>query len=134
MSNARPEHLAQAQQIAPVVCVQNSYGLGHRPRQDQLLRACGEQGVAFVPFFAIAGAGREAGPSGAEPGEILAVAREHRATPVQVRLAWALQRGPHVLVIPGTGDLGHLADNIAAGALRLTPGDLARLDAFHQDQ
>jgi pyridoxine 4-dehydrogenase len=114
--------------------VQNSYGLGHRPGQDQLLRACGEQGLAFVPFFAIAGAGREAGPSGAEPEQVLAVAREHQATPAQVRLAWALQRGPHVLVIPGTCDPGHLADNIAAGALRLTPGDLARLDAVHQDQ
>ena len=134
VSNARPEHLAQARQIAPVVCVQNSYGLGHRPGQDQLVRACGELGVAFVPFFAIAGAGREAGPSGAEPEQVLAVAREHQATPAQIRLAWALQRGPHVLVIPGTSDLGHLADNIAAGALRLAPGDLARLDAVHQDQ
>ena len=134
VSNARPEHLAQARQIAPVVCVQNSYGLGHRPGQDRLVRACGEQGVAFVPFFAIAGAGREAGPSGAEPGQVLAVAREHQATPAQVRLAWALQRGPHVLVIPGTSDPGHLADNIAAGALRLTPGDLARLEEVHQDQ
>jgi pyridoxine 4-dehydrogenase len=133
VSNARPEHLAQAQEIAPVVCAQNSYGLGHRPEQDQLLRACSEQGVAFVPFFAIAGAGREAGPVGAEREEILAVAREHQATPAQVRLAWALQRGPHVLVIPGTCDLGHLADNIAAGALR-APGDLARLGAVHQDQ
>ena len=117
-----------------MVCVQNSHGLGHRPRQDQLLRACGEQGVAFVPFFAIAGAGREAGPSGTEPDEVLAVACEHRATPAQVRLAWTLQRGPHVLVIPGTSDLGHLTDNIAARALRLTPSDLARLDAVHHDQ
>ena len=134
VSNARPEHLAQARQIAPVVCVQNSYGLGHRPGQDQLLRTCGEQGVAFVPFFAIAGAGRKAGPSGAEPEQVLAVAREHQATPAQVRLAWALHRGPHVLVIPGTSDPAHLAGNIAAGALRLTPGDLTRLDAIHQDQ
>ena len=134
VSNARPKHLAQAQQIAPVVCVQNSYGLGHRPGQDQLLRTCGEQGVAFVPFFAIAGGGREAGPSGAGPEQVLAVAREYQATPAQVRLAWALHRGPHVLVIPGTSDPAHLADNIAAGALRLTPGDLARLDAIHQDQ
>jgi pyridoxine 4-dehydrogenase len=134
VSNARPEHLAQAQEIAPVVCVQNSYGLGHRPQQDQLVRACGEQGVAFVPFFAIAGAGREAGPSGAEPGEVLAIAREHQATPAQIRLAWALHRGPHVLIIPGTSDLGHLVDNIAAGAMRLTPGDLARLEEVHQDQ
>lgn len=134
VSNARPEHLAQAQAVAPVVCVQNSYGLGHRPRQDAFVRACGEQGVAFVPFFAIAGAGREAGPGGAEPGEVLAVARAHDATPAQIRLAWALARGPHVLVIPGTGDLGHLADNVAAGALRLTQDELTALDAIHQDQ
>jgi pyridoxine 4-dehydrogenase len=87
-----------------------------------------------VPFFAIAGAGREAGRSGAEPGEVLAVAREHQATPAQVRLAWVLQRGPHVLVIPGTSDPGHLADNIAAGGVRLTPGDLARLEKVHQHQ
>lgn len=132
VSNARPGHLAQAQAIAPVVCVQNSYGLGHRPQQDAFVRSCAEQGVAFVPFFAIAGAGREAGPGGAEPGEVLAVARAHDATPAQVRLAWALARGPHVLVIPGTGDLGHLADNVGAGALRLTPDDLAALDAIHQ--
>jgi pyridoxine 4-dehydrogenase len=134
VSNARPEHLAQARAIAPVVCVQNSYGLGHRPQQDTLLRACGEQGVAFVPFFAIAGAGREAGPSGAEHDEVLAIARAHHATPAQIRLAWALRRGPHVLVIPGTGDLGHLAENVAAAALRLDPDDLGRLEAVHQDQ
>ena len=134
VSNARPEHLAQAQAIAPVVCVQNSYGLGHRPQQDEFLRSCGEQGVAFVPFFAIAGAGREAGPSSREHDEVLEIARAHHASPAQIRLAWALQRGPHVLVIPGTGDLDHLADNIAAGALRLAPDALARLDAIHQDQ
>ena len=134
VSNARPEHLAQAQDIAPVVCVQNSCGLGRRPQQDQLVRGRGEQGMAFVPFFAIAGAGREAGRSGAEPPEVLAIAREHQASPAQVRLAWALQRGPHVLVIPGTSDPAHLADNIAAGGLRLTPGDLARLEKVHHDQ
>lgn len=132
VSNIRPEHLAQAQAIAPVVCVQNSYGLGHRPEQDRLVRTCGEQGVAFVPFFAIAGAGREAGPSGVEHDAVLAIARAHQASPAQVRLAWALHRGPHVLVIPGTGDLDHLADNVAAGALRLTADDLARLEAIHQ--
>jgi aryl-alcohol dehydrogenase-like predicted oxidoreductase len=132
VSNARLEHLAQAKAIAPVVCVQNSYGLGHRPQQDQLLFACGEQGVAFVSFFAIAGAGREAGPSGAEHDDVLAIARAHQATPARIRLAWALRRGPHVLVIPGTGDLDHLADNIAAAALRLTPDDLVRLEANHQ--
>ncbi|HEY3611574.1 MAG TPA: aldo/keto reductase [Pseudonocardiaceae bacterium] len=132
VSNARLEHLAQARAIAPVVCVQNSYGLGHRPQQDQILRACGEQGVAFVPFFAIAAAGREAGPSGAEHDEVLAIARLRHVSPARIRLAWALQRGPHVLVIPGTGSLDHLADNVAAAALRLEPDDLARLEAVHQ--
>ncbi|MEV4056491.1 oxidoreductase [Amycolatopsis sp. NPDC049688] len=131
ISNARPAHLAQAQAIAPVVCVQNAYGLGYRPEQDAFLDTCGEQGVAFVPFFAIAGAGREAGAGDDEHEEVLAIARAHEASPVRVRLAWALQRGPHVLVIPGTGSVGHLEDNVAAGALRLTPDELARLDAVH---
>jgi len=132
VSNVRPEHLAQAMAIAPVVCVQNSYGLGHHPGQDQFLRYCGERGVAFVPFFAIAGAGRETGASGAEHDQVLATARAHRVSPARVRLAWALARGPHVLVIPGTGDPDHLADNVAAATLRLEPDDLARLDAVHQ--
>jgi aryl-alcohol dehydrogenase-like predicted oxidoreductase len=108
-------HLAEAQAIAPVVAVQNPYGLGFRTGQDELLRLCGEQGVAFVPFFSIAGANQEAGGG----------------THAAVRLAWTLARGPHVLVIPGTGDPGHLADNIAAGDLRLSAEELARLDAIH---
>lgn len=132
ISNARPAHLAQAQAVAPAVCVQNAYGLGYRREQDAFLDTCGEQGIAFVPFFAIAGAGREAGAGGDEPAEVLAVARAHGASPVRVRLAWALHRGPHVLVIPGTGSPDHLEDNVAAGALRLTPDELARLDTLHR--
>ncbi|MGP3638405.1 aldo/keto reductase, partial [Streptomyces sp. 24-1644] len=61
LSNVTPEHLTEAQAIAPVVCVQNQYGIGARPEQDAFLRRCGEEGIAFVPFYAIAGAGREAG-------------------------------------------------------------------------
>jgi pyridoxine 4-dehydrogenase len=132
VSAVRPSHLAEAQAIAPVVCVQNSYGLGYRRQQDEFLRSCGEQGVAFVPFFAIAGAGREAGTSGSEHDEVVAIAGAHGATPAQVRLAWTLQRGPHVLVIPGTGDPDHLVENVAAGALRLSATDLARLDSLHE--
>jgi aryl-alcohol dehydrogenase-like predicted oxidoreductase len=130
VSNARPEHLAQAQQIAPVVCVQNSYGLAHRPRQDELVRACGEQGIAFVPFFAIAGDARERRPDGADHDAVQAVAAAHAVTPAQVRLAWTLQQGPHVLAIPGTGNPEHLAANVAAAALRLSPGEMARLEAI----
>jgi aryl-alcohol dehydrogenase-like predicted oxidoreductase len=110
-----------------VVCVQNRYGVGASPEAHAFVDACGAQGVAFVPFFAIAGQGGGAGATGSEHPEVLAVARAHGATAAQVRLAWTLQRGPHVLAIPGTGDPGHLAENVAAGALRLSPDELARL-------
>jgi pyridoxine 4-dehydrogenase len=125
--------LAEAQAIAPVACVQHRYGIDARAAgTDDLLRACGEQGIAFVPFFAIAGEGREAGPGDTQSEEVLAVARAHGATAAQVRLAWTLQRGPHVLAIPGTGNPEHLAENVAAGALRLSADEMARLSALHQ--
>ncbi|HCA87009.1 MAG TPA: aldo/keto reductase [Streptomyces sp.] len=131
ISNVAPEHLAEARAIAPVVCVQNRYGLDHRLADvNGLLDSCGEQGIAFVPFFAIAGDGREAGAGGTSDAEVLAVARAHGATPAQVRLAWTLQRGPHVLAIPGTSDPVHLSENVAAGALRLSQDELSRLDAL----
>jgi len=133
ISNVRPGHLAEAQSIAPVVCVQNSYGIGASADKRDFVRACGDQGVAFVPFFAIAGAAGAAGASGAsvpgEGGEVLAVARAHGATAAQVRLAWTLHQGAHVLAIPGTGNPDHLAANVAAGALRLSADEMARLDA-----
>ncbi|MFJ3979484.1 oxidoreductase [Streptomyces sp. NPDC090021] len=131
LSNVRPHHLAEAQAIAPVVCVQNMYGIGVQPEQDEFLRTCGEQGVAFVPFYSIAGTGRQAGAGGDDSAEVLQVAAAHGASAAQVRLAWTLQRGPHVLAIPGTGDPAHLVANVAAGALRLSPGELALLDSVH---
>ncbi|MEV4111230.1 oxidoreductase [Nonomuraea sp. NPDC049695] len=132
LSAVGPDQLAEAQAIAPVVCVQNSYGIGVRPGRDDFVRACGEQGVAFVPFFAIAAAGREAGASGADSDTVLNVARELGVSAAQVRLAWTLHRGPHVLAIPGTGDPDHLVANVAAGALRLPAEQLAALDAVHK--
>jgi pyridoxine 4-dehydrogenase len=134
ISNVAPHHLAEARAIAPVVCVQNKYALGLAGGDDDFLDACGEQGVAFVPFFAIAGAGREAGAgaAAAESDEVLAVARAHGATAAQIRTAWTLRRGPHVLAIPGTGNPDHLVENVAAGALRLTADDMAALDALHR--
>ena len=129
VSGVSPEQLAEAQAVAPVVCVQNRYGIGASPEAHAFVDACGDQGVAFVPFFTIAGQGGGAGATGAEHPEVLTVARDHGATAAQVRLAWTLQRGPHVLAIPGTGDPGHLAENMAAGALRLSPDELARLES-----
>ncbi|MFI1222554.1 MULTISPECIES: aldo/keto reductase [unclassified Streptomyces] len=133
LSNVGPAQLAEARAIAPVVCVQNKYGLGSPPDQDAFLRACGEQGIAFVPFYSIAGAGREAGASPDADGDaLLGVARAHGVSTAQVRLAWTLHRGPHVLAIPGTGNPDHLTANVAAGALRLSDGELAALEALHR--
>jgi pyridoxine 4-dehydrogenase len=124
--------LMAAQAIAPVVCVQNSYSLANRS-SEPLVRACGEQGIAFVPFFAIAGAGRHHGPPAAAPAELLAITGRHDATIAQIRLAWTLHRGPHMLAIPGTGNPDHLAENVAAGAIRLGADELAALDELGAD-
>jgi aryl-alcohol dehydrogenase-like predicted oxidoreductase len=122
------DHLDEAQAIAPVVCVQNSYAIDNNRTDDELLTICAERSVAFVPFFAIAGAKREAGAASNHDETVRAVALAHRATPHQVRLAWTLHQGPHVLAIPGTGSPDHLVENIAAGALRLSAHELASLE------
>lgn len=128
VSNVDPQLLAQAQTVAPVVCVQNRYSIDERSSND-VLRLCGEQGIAFVPFFAIAGAQRRLGASETESEPLVTVARAHGATTAQIRVAWTLQRGPHVLAIPGTGDPDHLSDNVAAAAIRLSQTELALLDS-----
>jgi len=129
LSNVGVAQLDEALALTPVVEVQNRYALDSRkPGEDDVLRACRERGVAFVPFFAIAGTGREQGAVAAEHPEVRAVADAHGATPAQVRLAWTLHQGPHVLGIPGTGDLAHLEENVAAADLRLTDEEVARLD------
>jgi pyridoxine 4-dehydrogenase len=132
ISGVEPRHLAEAQAIAPVVCVQNRYGLDLRdPATDEVLRVCGEQGIAFVPFFAVAGEGGARGARTDYDEEVLAVARAHDASPIQVRIAWTMHQGPHVLAISGTGNPDHLAENVASGALRLTADELERLNALH---
>jgi len=120
ISNVGAEHLAEAREIAPVVCVQNQYGLSARREDDALVELCAEQGVAFVPFFAVA--------SAAEGNAVAEVARRHDVTEAQIRLAWTLHRSPNVLAIPGTGDLTHLEQNVAAAALELSEADLVTLD------
>ncbi|GAB2622467.1 oxidoreductase [Pseudactinotalea suaedae] len=131
VSNVSIEQLREALEVTPVVEVQNRYGLTERT-DDDILALCGERGIAFVPFFAMGAALPGAIPGGAVDStgklEVAQVAAVHGATPSQVRLAWTLHRGAHVLAIPGTGDLGHLEENVAAGALRLTDDELALLD------
>jgi aryl-alcohol dehydrogenase-like predicted oxidoreductase len=128
LSNVSVAQIDEALAIAKVAAVQNLYSLdSRRPEADDVLRACAQRGIAFVPFFAIAGEGREGGKRAGELQQVLAVARTHGASSAQVRLAWTLAQGSHVLAIPGTGSLAHLAENVAAGALRLTEEDLALL-------
>lgn len=127
LSAATPAHVDEARAIAPVVCVQNSYGLDYRRGHDELVRSCGERGIAFVPFFTLAGDAREQGAGKETNPAVRAVAAAHGVSCPQVRLAWALHQGPHVLVIPGTGSVAHLEQNVAAAALRLTPAQLATL-------
>ena len=125
ISGVGPAHLAEVQAIAPVVCVQNRFSIDDA--DDALLDICGQQGIAFVPFFAIAGERKSAGGAAAPTDPVLAAAPAHNAAPAQIRLAWTLHLGPHVLAIPGTSDPGHLTDNIAAAAIRLSADDLSAL-------
>ena len=133
VSNASLAHLAEAQQIAPVVAVENRFNLEVRVHED-VLHACTEQGIAFVPYYALAGEGREAGYE-ARAGvasldqAVAEVAERHDATPAQIRLAWTLHLGPNVLAIPGTSSVEHLEENVAAAALELSSEDLALLEA-----
>jgi pyridoxine 4-dehydrogenase len=127
LSNVRVEDVDVAQAVAPVVCVQNGYAVDYHRSHDALIDECGARGIAFVPFFALAGGEREAGATDGHSDAVRAVAREHQATPAQVRLAWTLHRGPHLLAIPGTGSVEHLVENVAAGALQLSGADLAAL-------
>lgn len=131
VSNVDTAQLAQAQAIAPVVAVQNRFNLEDRVH-DEVLRACTAQGIAFVPYYAIAGEAREGGAAQraelALDATVAEVAAAHSASPAQVRLAWTLHQGPNVLAIPGTGRVEHLEENLAAGSLTLTAHDLAALE------
>ncbi|MFF4535085.1 oxidoreductase [Streptomyces aureus] len=120
ISNVSADDFTEARRIAPIACVQNLYNLAQRG-DDPLVDACAEAGVAYVPFFPVGGFQ----PVTAEHLE--AVAARHDATMPQVALAWLLARSPNILLIPGTGSLTHLEENIAAGSLELTAEDLAEL-------
>ena len=130
ISNVLPEQLTEAMAVAPVVCVQNQYGLTSR-EDDALVDLCGQHGIAFVPFFAVGaavpGAALVGGADETGQVEVAAVAHAHGATEAQVRLAWTLHRGAHVLAIPGTGSVAHLEENVAAASLALSDDQLAEL-------
>lgn len=123
ISNATPAQVAAARAITDIVCVQNLYNIAHRG-DDALIDALAEDGIAYVPFFPLGGF------SPLQSEALNGVAARLGATPMQVALAWLLQRAPNILLIPGTSSITHLDENLAAGDLALPEDALAELDAI----
>jgi aryl-alcohol dehydrogenase-like predicted oxidoreductase len=123
LSNVTPAQIAQGREIAEIVCVQNQYNLAHRG-DDALIDALAADGIAYVPFFPLGGF------SPLQSATLSEVARTLEATPMQVALAWLLQRSPNILLIPGTSSVAHLHENIAAAELVLPADAIAALDGI----
>lgn len=123
VSTVSAEQLAEAQAIAPVVCVQNRYNLAHR-EDDALVAATAAQGIAFVPYFPLGGF------TPLQSGVLDDVAARLGATPMAVALAWLLRRSPNLLLIPGTSSVAHLHENVAGAGLELPAEVVAELDAI----
>jgi len=121
VSSVSVRQLEQAQQIAPVVSVQNRYNIEDRASED-VLAACEKAGIAFIPWYPL-GAGQAL-----RSARVKDVATRHGATPSQVALAWLLARSPAMLPIPGTSSIAHLEENAAAAELKLSAADVAALD------
>jgi len=122
VSNVTPTQIAEARRIAPIVCVQNHYNLTHRA-DDALVSDLARDGIAYVPFFPLGGF------SPLQSSDLSEAASHLDATPMQMALAWLLQRSPNILVIPGTSSLIHLRENLKAATLQLPADVLAQLDA-----
>ncbi|EFL24006.1 putative oxidoreductase YdbC [Streptomyces himastatinicus ATCC 53653] len=112
---------------AGIVCVQNAYSLVARDDED-MLQLCADEQIAWVPYFPLGGAFPGL-PKVTDEPVVLAAAENLGHTPSQIGLAWLLHHAPHVLLIPGTADAGHLEANLAAGAITLDEATLAALDA-----
>jgi pyridoxine 4-dehydrogenase len=121
LSTVTANQLAEAQSIAPVVCVQNLYNVA-RPGDDALVELTARQGVAFVPYFPLGGF------SPLQSDALELVAKRLGTTPMAVALAWLLQRSPNILLIPGTSSVAHLRENVAGAALTLPADALAELN------
>ncbi|OSP40072.1 aldo/keto reductase [Streptomyces sp. 13-12-16] len=126
LSSVSPDVLRSALP-AGIACVQNAYSLLARDDED-MLRLCREEGVAWVPYFPL-GSAFDGMPKVTDEPAVRSAARELGVTPAQVGLAWLLHHSPNVLLIPGTADPGHLEANVAAGAVTLDEATLSALDA-----
>ena len=125
LSNVTSKQVAEAQRIAPVVCVQNQYNLVQRA-DEALVDELGKKGIAYVPFFPLGGF------TPIQSSVLGQIATKLGATPMQVALAWLLHRAPNILLIPGTSSLAHLRENLAAAQLKLSDAVMAELNAIGQ--
>lgn len=123
LSTVSAEQIAEAETIAPVVCVQNFYNVAHRD-DDALIDALAARGIAYVPYFPLGGF------TPLQSGTLSSVAASLSATPMAVALAWLLHRSPNILLIPGTSSIEHLRENVAGAGLTLPPDALAELDGI----
>lgn len=123
VSTVTAEQVAEAQAIAPVVCVQNLYNIANRA-DDALIDSLAAQGIAYVPYFPLGGF------SPLQSSALERVAGRLGATTMAVALAWLLQRSPNILLIPGTSSLTHLRENVAGASLKLSSADVAELNSI----
>lgn len=123
LSNVTPNQVEEARSIVPIVCVQNLYDLAYRD-DDALIDNLNRDGIAYVPFFPLGGF------SPLQSDALSQAASHLNATPMQVALAWLLQRSPNILVIPGTSSVEHFRENVRAGAVQIPAEVLAELNAI----
>lgn len=121
ISTVSAEQVAEAQSIAPVVCVQNFYNIANR-RDDSLIESLAKQGIAYVPYFPLGGF------SPLQSHTLSGVAARLDTTPMAVALAWLLQRSPNILLIPGTSSIEHLRENVAGAGLQLPDDAIKELN------
>ena len=119
LSNVTREHVERARKIVPIASVQNRYSFADR-EWDSVIDYCEKHGIAFIPWFPL-GAGKAAHEA------LTVAAKAHHAQPLQVALAWLLQRSPVTIPIPGTSSVEHLEQNIAAASVKLTPDEFRKL-------
>ena len=123
LSNISAKQFAEARAMTEIVCVQNFYNVAHRS-DDAFIDDLAAQGIAYVPFFPLGGF------TPLQSSALDAAAVSLEATPMQVALAWLLQRSPNILLIPGTASLDHLRENLSASTLQIPPQVIADLDSI----
>jgi len=126
LSNITPRQLQEAQRITEIVCIQNFYNVANRS-DDAFIDALAQQGIAYVPFFPLGGF------TPLQSSVLDRVAASMQASPMQVALAWLLQRSPNILLIPGTSSINHLRENLTAAALELPSDLVAELNAIAEN-